>query len=62
MKELREAGVEVAIFGRVHFPFIGSSNGYRTHRKVAIIDSNIVHTGGINIADEYASIGKQYGY
>lgn len=61
IKELKEAGVEVAIFGKVHFPFIGSSNGYRTHRKMVIIDSNIVHTGGINIADEYASLNKQYG-
>jgi len=45
----------------VHFPFIGSENGYRTHRKMAIIDGERVHTGGINIADEYAHMDKKYG-
>ena len=61
IKELENYGVEVAIFGKVHFPFIASSNGYRTHRKLAIIDDVIVHTGGINIADEYASLSKDFG-
>lgn len=61
IKEMEKSGIEIAIFGKVHFPFIGSSNGYRTHRKLAIIDNNIVHTGGINLADEYASLSKNFG-
>lgn len=61
IKELRENKINVAIFGKVHFPFIGSSNGYRTHRKMTIIDGTIAHVGGINIANEYANISSEYG-
>ncbi|MGL5591008.1 MAG: phospholipase D-like domain-containing protein, partial [Metamycoplasmataceae bacterium] len=32
------------------------------HRKAVIIDGNIVHTGGINISDEYSSYDKKFGY
>lgn len=61
IRQLRQEGIEIAIFGRVNFPFIGSENGYRTHRKMVIIDGQIVHTGGVNIADEYASLDPKYG-
>lgn len=58
---LRKNGIELRILGKVYFPFIGSKNGYRNHRKLVIIDGHIVHTGGANIADEYVSINKRYG-
>ncbi|WKX02516.1 cardiolipin synthase [Candidatus Mycoplasma mahonii] len=61
IKELEESGIRVAIFGKVYFPFIGSENGYRNHRKMVIIDGEKVHAGGINIADEYANLNKTYG-
>lgn len=61
LRELNKKGVEVVIFNKVHFPFIGSDNGYRTHRKMAIIDGKVVHTGGLNIANEYANLNKEYG-
>lgn len=61
IKELKKSGVRIERFGKVYFPFIGSYNGYRMHRKAAIIDGKIVHTGGINIADEYANLNKKYG-
>ena len=61
IKQLRDHGIEIGIYGKVRFPFIGSENGYRTHRKVAIIDGVSVHVGGINIADEYAHLNKKYG-
>lgn len=58
---LLENGVRIEKFGKVHFPFIGSYNGYRLHRKMTIIDGCLVHTGGMNIADEYANLNKKYG-
>ena len=61
IKFLEENGIIVKRFGKVRFPFLGSSNNYRMHRKVAIIDGKIVHNGGINIADEYACLNKKYG-
>ena len=61
IKDFEQKGIEVAIFGKVHFPFISSENGYRSHRKMAVIDGKVVHTGGVNIADEYASLNPQYG-
>lgn len=61
IKYLKSQGIEVKIFGKVHFPFIGSENGFRTHRKLAIIDGKIAHTGGLNISDEYANLDKKYG-
>lgn len=56
-----DQGIRIERFGKVYFPFIGSYNGYRMHRKMAIIDGEIVHTGGINIADEYANMNKKFG-
>ena len=61
IKTFRKLGIDVQIFGRIRFPFISSYNTYRLHRKVAIIDGKIVHTGGVNIADEYSSLNKKYG-
>ncbi|WP_128008640.1 phospholipase D-like domain-containing protein [Mycoplasma sp. ATU-Cv-508] len=61
MKFLRQQGVEIRILNRIHFPFIGSNNTYRNHRKLIIIDGRIVHTGGANIGDEYANLDKRFG-
>ncbi|AAT27942.1 cardiolipin synthase [[Mycoplasma] mobile] len=58
----KKIGVQIKIFGKVYFPFIGSDNGFRTHRKIVIIDGKILHTGGMNLSDEYASLSKTYGY
>ncbi len=61
IKELKDHGIQISIFGKVRFPFIGSKNGYRTHRKMAIIDGKSIHFGGLNIGDEYANLSKRYG-
>ncbi len=62
IKSLKKEGIEIVIFGKVYFPFIGSYNGYRMHRKIFIIDGEICHTGGINIGDEYVNWSKKYGF
>ena len=58
---LQKKGVEIQIFGEINFPFIGSYNVFRMHRKIIVIDGNICHTGGINIGDEYVNWSKKFG-
>ena len=57
-KELRNAGIEIRWFLDVKF-FISKMN-YRNHRKIALIDNNIVHTGGMNVGQEYIDGGKRF--
>lgn len=62
IKEMEEAGVQNAIFFP---PFLGNLNvriNFRNHRKIIIIDSQIGYVGGFNIADEYISKSKKFGY
>ena len=58
---LKKQGIEIQIFGEINFPFIGSYNVFRMHRKIVIIDGKICHTGGINIGDEYINWDKKFG-
>lgn len=62
INNLKKQGIEIAIWAKVHFPFISGENGYRTHRKYLIIDGECVYTGGLNVSDEYAHLSKKYGY
>lgn len=61
IKELENHGIKFGKFGKIRFPFISSYNTYRMHRKMAIIDGEVLYTGGMNIADEYANMSKKYG-
>ena len=61
IKELAKKGIKVKIFNKVRFPFISSDDGFRSHRKMFIIDGKMAHIGGMNIGDEYASLNKMYG-
>lgn len=55
LKRLKKAGAQV-------YADITDINrfNYRNHRKIAIIDSLIGYTGGINIGQEYIDGGKAY--
>ena len=57
-KELRNAGIEIRWFLDVKF-FISKMN-YRNHRKITLIDNDIVHTGGMNVGQEYIDGGKRF--
>ena len=57
-KELRNAGIKIRWFLDVKF-FISKMN-YRNHRKIALIDNDIVHTGGMNVGQEYIDGGKRF--
>lgn len=62
VSEMTQAGIQIEIFNKIRFPFLNIKQSFRLHRKSVIIDGNIVHTGGINISDEYSSFDKKYGY
>ncbi|MCR8613415.1 MAG: cardiolipin synthase [Mycoplasma sp.] len=59
---LKKIGVKLVKFNETYFPFIGATNGFRLHKKIAIIDSETIFVGGLNIADEYAHLSKKFGY
>lgn len=52
-RELKEAGIEVAIFSPAVFPRMMKSVNYRNHKKIVVIDGEIGYTGGVNVKDEY---------
>ena len=61
LKELEKAGIRVKTFFPSHFPFFRFGNlraNYRDHRKMCIIDSLILYTGGFNIGKEYIGKGE----
>lgn len=61
IKDLKNAGVDVAFYSYVLAPFfrlINTQVNYRNHRKIVVIDGTIAFLGGINIGDEYLGLGK----
>lgn len=62
---LREAGGEVAFFGRLRIPVrLGRSRvNFRNHRKLMTVDGREGFVGGLNIGDEYfGSVADQVGW
>jgi len=53
-EELQRSGIEVLFFNPVSPWRITNftSNFFRTHKKLMVIDNGIVHTGGVNIRDD----------
>lgn len=49
---IREAGIDIAAFDPVRFPWINHLM-HRNHHKIAVIDGKMVYTGGMNVADYY---------
>jgi len=60
--ELRKAGVEMAGFYPVRFPFLSRRLNLRNHRKIVVIDGLIGFLGGLNVGDEYLSRNKEIGF
>ena len=56
-KQLAALGIRAKAFNRF-VPLLDSRLNNRDHRKFLIIDGRIAYTGGINLADEYANLGK----
>ena len=52
-KRMREAGIEIYPFSKVHFYLLANRINYRNHRKIVIIDGQTGFTGGINVSSKY---------
>lgn len=57
-RELINAGVEFKYFLDVRFDLLKFN--YRNHRKMTIVDYRILHTGGMNLGEEYITGGKRF--
>lgn len=52
-RRMKEAGVEVHPFHKVHFYLLANRFNYRNHRKIIVVDGQTAFTGGINVSDKY---------
>ncbi|CAH0318402.1 putative cardiolipin synthase YwiE [Peribacillus sp. Bi96] len=59
--ELKNAGVEMVVFGPLHLPLINNKFNFRNHRKIIVIDGSIGFMGGLNIGDEYLGHDPKFG-
>lgn len=57
-KSLEAAGIEFRYFLDVKYKLLKLN--YRNHRKMVIVDSKILHTGGMNLGQEYIDGGKSF--
>jgi cardiolipin synthase len=58
LAELRTAGVEIIDFNPIA-PWRRRWNlSHRDHRKTLVVDDVVAFTGGLNISDDYASVGE----
>ena len=55
---MSKVGVEFKYFLDIKFAL--SKLNYRNHRKMTIIDNRILHTGGMNLGEEYITGGKRF--
>lgn len=58
IEALRQSGVGIRAYGTLSFPFVKPCIHRRNHRKLVVIDGNIVYLGGINIANRYIDGGR----
>lgn len=59
-ERLRKKGIRCAAFNPLIF--IKGTLNCRDHRKMLIIDGNVVFSGGVNLADEYINQIEKYGH
>ncbi|ASS77258.1 cardiolipin synthase [Tumebacillus algifaecis] len=61
-QEMERAGIEVAVFFPLKFPFLTNRLNFRNHRKIVVIDGKVGFLGGMNIGDEYLSRDQKLGF
>jgi len=57
VRDLKSAGVAVARFLPFRFHRKSPAN-FRNHRKLVLVDGVVAFTGGLNVGDEYLSLGS----
>lgn len=60
LNKIRSAGIEIYGFDPIVFPWINHAL-HRDHRKIVIIDGQLVYTGGMNVADYYIKGKPEFG-
>ena len=61
-KEIISKGIQICFFAPIDSRISSLSFNYRNHQKIAVIDSTIGYTGGINLADEYINAIVRFDY
>ncbi|MFO0822098.1 MAG: cardiolipin synthase [Gemmataceae bacterium] len=61
LRQLRDAGGQVAAFLPLFGPMYRLRVNLRNHRKIVVIDGRIGFTGGLNIGDEYLGMHRAFG-
>ena len=61
-RELKAAGVKVAVFFPPVLRRLQLRVNYRNHRKIVVIDGRLGYVGGFNIGKEYISRDPRFGY
>jgi len=57
-RRMREAGIQVHPFHKVHFYLLANRINYRNHRKIIVVDGQTAFVGGINVSDKYINNKK----
>lgn len=57
-KRMKEAGMEVNPFHKVHFYLLANRLNFRNHRKIIVVDGQTGFVGGINVSDKYINNKK----
>ncbi len=60
-KLMEEAGIQIKYYNTSAFYSLMSMQ-HRSHRKLLIVDANLVLTGGRNIGDEYFDLSERYNF
>lgn len=58
-KYLEAHGIECCVFSPI-IPLISTKQNTRDHRKIYLIDGEVVYSGGLNLANEYFNYGKNH--
>lgn len=56
--QMKEAGIEIYPFSKVHFYLLANRINYRNHRKIVVVDGQTGFVGGINVSDKYINNKK----
>ena len=62
LRPMREAGIQIATFLPGQTFRERWSLNLRSHRKIAVMDSRVAFTGGMNIGDEYIGRSSAFGF
>lgn len=62
MEKMRAEGIQVQVFNKTTRYIQALYMNYRNHQKIAVIDGDVAHTGGCNLADEYANLVEKHGH